>query len=142
MKMLNKKNMKHIGIFIIISIGILKFFNTPYNFYSIINWNYEKRMEQNYGYCQKESWGFYNEIDKKFNLNKKRIRIINDEGHITLENLFSFNKSLNNNFEYLIILNYQSENDENIYKSKKYNFIKDLKLIFRKNNCYLFKSND
>ena len=94
MKLKKYKNIKYIFSFIFIVFIILKFFNTPYNFYSILNWNYEKRMEQNYGFCKNESWGFYNLITKKFNLQNQDIKIINDEGHVTLENLFNLKKKI------------------------------------------------
>ena len=34
-------------------------------------------MEHEYGYCKNESWGFYNLITKKFNLQNQDIKIIN-----------------------------------------------------------------
>ena len=140
-KFIKEKEVKYIGIIVIILLIIFKFFNTPYNFYSILNWNYEKRMEQNYGFCKNESWGFYNYVIQKFNLNGKEISMINDEGHTTLENLFDIKKSNNNNSNYIVLTNYQSENDNNIYDSK-YKFLNKYKIIYRKNNCYLLELND
>ena len=135
------KEIKYIGIIVIIILIIFKFFNTPYNFYSILNWNYEKRMEQNYGFCKNESWGFYNHVIKKFDLSGQEINTINDEGHVTLENLFDIKKSKDNKSNYLILTNYQSENDNDIFNSQ-YEFLKNYKILYRKNNCYLLKSND
>ena len=138
------KNTKVIILFLLISLFTVKTFDTPYNIYSLLNWNYEDRMEQEYGYCQKESWGFYNDIEKKFKLKNENIRIINYEGYVTLEPFFNFNKKLENldiNSKYLIILNYQSKNNENIYSSK-YEFIKNYKIKYRQNNCYLLELND
>jgi len=140
-KPIKAKEIKYIGIIIIIILIIFKFFNTPYNFYSILNWNYEKRMEQNYGFCKNESWGFYNHVIKKFDLSGQEITIINDEGHVTLENLFDIKKSKNNKSNYLILTNYQSENNKDVFNSK-YKFFKNFKILYRKNNCYLLKSND
>ena len=140
-KPMKAKEIKYIGIIIIIILIIFKFFNTPYNFYSILNWNYEKRMEQNYGFCKNESWGFYNHVIKKFDLSGQEITIINDEGHVTLENLFDIKKSKNNRSNYLILTNYQSENNKDVFNSK-YKFFKNFKILYRKNNCYLLKSND
>ena len=141
MKSLDRNKIKIIFFFIIVSLIVLKFFNTPYNFYSLLNWNYEKRMEQNYGFCENESWGFYNFVINRFDLGGQEINTINDEGNVTLENLFNIRKNKNNNSEYLILTNYQSENDEGIFNGK-YDFLKNYKIIFRKNNCYLLKSND
>ena len=141
MKLMKAKEIKYIGIIVIIILIIFKFFNTPYNFYSILNWNYEKRMEQNYGFCKNESWGFYNHVIKKFDLSGQEIYTINDEGHVTLENLFDIKKSKDNKSNYLILTNYQSENNNDIFNSQ-YEFLKNYKILYRKNNCYLLKSND
>ncbi len=141
MKHMKAKEIKYIGIIVIIILIIFKFFNTPYNFYSILNWNYEKRMEQNYGFCKNESWGFYNHVIKKFDLSGQEINTINDEGHVTLENLFDIKKSKDNKSNYLILTNYQSENNNDIFNSQ-YEFLKNYKILYRKNNCYLLKSND
>tara|TARA_B100002052_G_scaffold206333_1_gene188554 strand:+ start:94 stop:522 length:429 start_codon:yes stop_codon:yes gene_type:complete len=141
MRLTKAKEIKYIGIIVIIILIIFKFFNTPYNFYSILNWNYEKRMEQNYGFCKNESWGFYNHVIKKFDLSGQEINTINDEGHVTLENLFDIKKSKDNKSNYLILTNYQSENNNNIFNSQ-YELLKNYKILYRKNNCYLLKSND
>ena len=144
MKLKKNYNIKIFFLIFIFSLIVLKFFNTPYNFYSILNWNYDDRMEQQYGYCKNESWGFYNLITKKFNLKNQNIKIINDEGHVTLENLFDLKKRYaldNNNTKYLILLNFQSKNNENIFQSK-YDFIKKYKIKYRYNNCYLLELND
>ena len=141
MKLIKKDKIKKIGLSLIVIFIILKFFNTPYNFYSILNWDYNKRMEQSYGFCEKESWGFYNFVINKFNLKQEEINFINDEGYITLENLFNIKTNFSKNAEYLMVLNYQSLNNEEILKGK-YDFTKNYKIIFRKNNCYLLKLND
>lgn len=132
--------------FLITILAIFKFFNTPYNIYSILNWNYDSRLEQVYGYCEKESWGFYNSISKKFNLKNENIGIINDEGHVTLEQLFNFsavdaNAVETKNTKYLILLNYKSENNQDIFDSK-YDFVKNYRIKYRYNNCYLLELND
>ena len=59
------KNKKNILFFIIFFLIIFKFFNTPYNAYSLILWDYDKRMTQAYGFCKNESWGFYNYVISK-----------------------------------------------------------------------------
>lgn len=141
MYLIRKKEIKNIGLFLIFLFIIFKFFNTPYNFYSILNWSYEKRMVQNYGFCKNESWGFYNLVVKKYDLKNQEIKIINDEGHVTLENLFGLKKKQKNNIKYLMVLNYQSVNNEDIMNSN-YNYNNKYKLVFRKNNCYLLEAND
>ena len=135
---ISKKNFKVSILVIILILVIFKYFNTPYNFYSILNWSYNDRMEQNYGYCENESWGFYNFVLEKFKLENEKITIINKKGNVTLENLFNIKK---NNFEssnYLILLNYISENEENINQAKFFE-TKDFEIIYRYNNCYLIK---
>ncbi len=142
MKFIKNFELKFIFLFFIFLLALFKYFNTPYNIYSILIWNYEKRMEQAYGFCKNHSWGFYNLINKKFNLKKENITIKNDEGFVTLEPLFDFTKnSEGDKTRYAIILNYQSENNEDIYSSE-YEFIKNYKVKFRYNNCYLMELND
>ena len=141
MKLLNYKKTKLIFFFFIFLISIFKFFNTPYNLYSILNWDYKNRMEQNYGFCERESWGFYNFVIKKYNLQKMNIRIINDEGFVTLENLFNIKESYKENAEFVILLNYISENKDGI-ENGKYNFLKNYSIQYRYKNCYLLNLND
>ena len=134
-------NIKIILLMISFTFIIMKFFNTPYNIYSLLLSKYETRMIQQYGYCQNESWGFYNDVVNKFNINNNEVRIYNDEGFVTLENLF--NLRINNNIitKYVLILNYQSVNDESIYDSK-FSSVKNYKIIHRLNNCYFMELND
>ena len=47
---LSIKKTKIIIFFVLIFFVVLKFFNTPYNLYSILNFSHEKRMVQNYGF--------------------------------------------------------------------------------------------
>jgi len=135
------KNLKKYFFLIIMTLIILKLFNTSYNFYSILNWNYKERLKQNYGVCDNESWGFYDIITNKFNLSNSDITIINDEGHITLENLFNLEKNNNTNNVHIILLNYQSENNQSIF-NKRYSYLNNYQIIYRLNNCYLLKKND
>ena len=141
MKSLDRNKIKIIFFFIVVSLIVLKFFNTPYNFYSLLNWNYEKRMEQNYGFCENESWGFYNFVSKKFDLEKEEINLINDQNFVTPERLFNKIKTDSKKTKFLMILNYQSQNDENIFNGK-YDFLSNYKIKIKYNNCYLLELND
>ena len=141
MKFIKIRELKYLISIILITLVILKFFNSPYNFYSILNWNYEDRMEQEYGYCKNESWGFYNYINRNYDLKNSEIKILNNEGFVTLEHLFDLKKNNFNKTKYVIILNFKSENDENIFQSK-YSFLKDYKLKYKFNNCYLLELNE
>ena len=141
MKLKKDIEIKFIFLFILFLLIIFKFFNTPYNLYSLLNWSYEDRMKQQYGNCENESWGFYNFINKKFNLKNQNIKIINDEGYVTLENLFDLKKNNSIDTKYFILLNFKSENNDDIFESK-YDFIKKYKIKYRFNNCYLLELND
>ena len=134
-------NIKIILLMISFTFIIMKFFNTPYNIYSLLLSKYETRMIQQYGYCQNESWGFYNDVVNKFDINNDELRIYNDLGFVTLENLF--NLKINNyvKTKYMLILNYQSKNNESIYNSR-FDSIKNYKVIYRLNNCYFMELND
>ena len=137
----NIKNKKNILFFIIFFLIIFKFFNTPYNVYSLILWDYDKRMTQAYGFCKNESWGFYNYVINKYKLQNQKIKIINHEGYVKLGGLFNIIDHSNKSNEYIIILNFQSENDEDIYSAKVGN-IKNYSIKYRFNNCYLMELND
>ena len=134
-----KSHMFYIFFFII----ILKSFNTFYNTYSVLTSDYEKRMTASYGFCQKESWGFYNYVIKKYNLEEKTIRIHNLGGYVIIQSLFNKVKKemKENDNKYLIILNFQSTNNEDIYDSKVRN-IENYNIEYRYNNCYLMRLDD
>jgi len=120
---------------------LLKFFNTFFNSYSILLWDYSTRMTQAYGFCKNESWGFYNHVAKKYDLKDQKIKIINNEGHVVLDALFKDINIANKDYKYLIILNYQSEDSQDIYSSKIKN-IENFSIKYRFNNCYLLELND
>ena len=64
MKQLNKIYFFYFVFFVV----ILKFFNAPYNSYSILKSPYKERMTVAYGLCNNESWGFYNIIANNYDL--------------------------------------------------------------------------
>ena len=138
---LYSNNIKKSFFFLIFFLVIIKFFNTFYNGYSLLIWNYDKRMEQDYGFCKNESWGFYNYVIKNYNLQNKKINIINDEGFVKIHPLFSDLDITDQDYLYLILLNFQSENKEDIY-NLKINNINDFSIKYRFNNCYLLELND
>jgi|TARA_B110000037_G_scaffold218463_1_gene281513 hypothetical protein len=119
----------------------MKFFNAPYNIYSTIKFDYKERMTQTYGFCRNESWGFYNKVIEKFNLKKQKIQIINND-FVLIHNLFNEIDITNEkNPKLLMILNFQSKNDETIYSYKLDN-INKYSIKYRFNNCYLLELND
>ena len=106
---------KNFIITFVLILFLFQFFKLPYSAYNLLKWDYNNRMTQFYGYCDNESWGFYNYVIKKFELKNKSINIINYEGHVTLDVLFNLNRSIDNKSNYYLILNYQSINDETIF---------------------------
>jgi len=99
------------------------------------------RMTQEYGFCKNESWGFYNHVIKKYNLKDKKINIINDEGFVKIYSLFKDLDVADKDYKYLMLLNFQSENKEDIYDLEIHN-IEDFSIKYRFNNCYLLELND
>ena len=98
-------------------------------------------MTHAYGFCKNESWGFYNHVTKKYDLKDQKIKIINNQGHVVLDALFKDMNIADKDYKYLIILNYQSENNQDIYSSKIEN-IENFSIKYRFNNCYLLELND
>ena len=138
MNIINRNNLLYLIFFIM----IIKLFNAFYSTYYISKWDYKTRMTQHYGYCDRESWGFYNDVSKKFDLNNEEIRIINNGGYVTIDPLFKdINNSKDINSKYLMLLNFQSEINKDIYSSKIENIDK-YSVKYRLGNCYLLKLND
>ena len=135
-----RKNIIKLIIILILSFTIIKFFNLPYNLYSVLKWDYNSRMTQNYGFCDNEAWGFINHINNLFKLEKHQVRIINDEGFVSLKHFFNFGPNKIEKPRNIILLNFKSENDQSI--KNKYEFLKNYKTIYRYNNCYLLTIND
>mgnify|MGYP001171845600 FL=1 len=139
---------KNLFISFLLVLFIFHFFKLPYSTYNLLKWDVENRMTQSYGYCERESWGFYNHVINKFDLKDKTIKIINHQGHVTLEFLFNLEKSSGEHYRlsnenqkdinYYLILNYQSTNDESIFDNFKN--LKDYKILYRYNNCYLLSN--
>ena len=138
MNILNKNNLLYLMIFIV----IMMFFNTFYSTYVILTSNYDTRMTQTYGYCKNQSWGFYNEVTKRFNLKGQEIRIINDGGFVVIDPLFKdINQSWNKNSKFLMLLNFQTKINEDIYSSMVEN-INNYSIQYKFGNCYLLELND
>jgi len=138
MNIINRNNLLYLIFFIM----IIKLFNAFYSTYYISKWDYKTRMTQHYGYCDRESWGFYNDVSKKFDLKNEEIRIINNGGYVTIDPLFKdINNSKDINSKYLMLLNFQSEINKDIYSSKIENIDK-YSVKYRLGNCYLLELND
>ena len=132
---------KNIFFYLLFFIVIMKFFNAPYNIYSTIKFDYKERMTQTYGFCGNESWGFYNHVIEKFNLKKQKIHIINNN-FVHIAALFNeIDYTAEKNPKLLMLLNFQSKNDETIYSYKLDNIDK-YSIKYKFNNCYLLELND
>ena len=113
-------------IFILLLIYFTIHFKIFENTYIILISNYEKRLTQNYGYCEKNSYGFIKYIEKKYQL-KKNIKIFNDEIYPRSDSFIYKPKTefLNNQ---IILINY-NDRDSSV-DMDKYKIIEKLK------NCY------
>ena len=129
---------KNLIISCLLILFLFQFFKLPFSAYNLLIWDTRERMTQSYGYCERESWGFYDYVIKKFKLEDKTINIINHEGHVTLEYLFNIDRSINEQTNYYLILNYESSNNESIFDN--YKKLRDYKILYRFNNCYLLSN--
>ncbi len=134
---------RNILFYLLFFIVILKYFSTPYKIYSTLKFDYKERMTQTYGFCGNESWGFYNHVIEKYNLKKQNINIINNN-YVRVHNLFKeidYNQEKKSNL--LMLLNFQSKNDETIYSYEFNGYdINKYSIKYRFNNCYLLELND
>jgi len=108
------------------------YFNFFENVYAIYKSNFNERLVSNYGYCEKNSYGFIKFIEKKYKINKNII-IQNDEIHPSSQ-AFIYKPKKENDTEFFILLNH-NENKKTI-NMKNYSIIEKFK------NCYYLKKND
>ena len=63
--------MKNLNIFFLIFfIFLVHYFEGFENIYKISKRNYESRMQRTHGYCDRESYGFYRDMVRKYEINK------------------------------------------------------------------------
>ena len=105
------------------------YFNFFENVYVIYKSNFNERLVSNYGYCEKNSYGFIKFIEKKYKFNEN-ISIQNDELYPSSQ-AFIYKPKKENNKKFLILLN----RDEN----KKTINIKNYSIIEKFKNCYYLK---
>ena len=127
-----KQIKKDLFISFIIIFFLLLFFKFFENTYFIFKNDYNSRLIQNYGFCEKSSYGFIKYIEKKYKI-KKNLTIINDEIHPSSD-MFIFKPGRDYKKNYLILLNYNE-------KKSKLN-IKNFKIIEKYKNCFYLKKND
>ena len=92
----------------ILIVFLLYLYQLPLNIYSIYLHNYNERLLNNYGYCEKESYGYLENINK--NKNNQNIYSYNFGDFSRSSSVFFF--KLKNNFDdkKVVILNYYSNN--------------------------------
>lgn len=141
-----KKKIKHKYKFFFLFILILFVYqnNIHYDFYKIINSNYEKRINKAYGNCNNYGYQFIEKSLSKIEKFKK-IAIYNANDLAGIKWMFSDYKdlkylnNLNSNlktYDYLILISYSKKNLK-IYENKV--FIESLVFNIKNkfNNCYL-----
>ena len=104
-----------------------KFFE---NTYIILKSNYDQRLTSNYGFCEKNSFGFIKYIDSKYAL-KKNIKIYNDEAYPLSDGfIYKPKKGYYNNK--IILINYNENNS--LIDLNKFEVLEKYK------NCFYLKS--
>ncbi len=121
-KILKFENLIYILLFIFFTIHF-KFFE---NSYIILKSDYHQRLTYNYGYCERNSYGFINYIEKKYKL-KKNIKIFNDEVY-PRSDAFIYKPKKKFSKNQIILINYNDQNSS--VDMDKYNVIDKFK------NCY------
>lgn len=138
------KNNKLITFFILL-IVFSEFYKLPYNSYLLIKRPYEERMISNYGYCDKEGYGYIKFIINKFNIDKKNLTIINKNPTPGIYGLLKLTQNENANNVVLINFHESVENKIINQKIKKKWFdderidLSKFKLINRYGNCFYLK---
>jgi hypothetical protein len=126
-------------IIIFILLSFIHLFNGFENTYKIIKRSYEARMQITHGYCQNDSYGFYSEMVEKFKINDFKVVQENYEGYPLFRGFF-YKKDKKIDEKFYLLLNYnKSIFPEVISVEGKKILLKDLDLLFKKKNCYLFK---
>lgn len=128
MKKIIKNNIFYFLIIFYLLIDF-KFFE---NSYKLLTKNYEKRLINLYGYCEKEGYGF---VKKNFtkDISKTDFKLINKNKNFpSIRGLFYDFSENNFKNEYIFLLN---ETDKEKIKTKHKNF----KIINQEGNCFLLK---
>ena len=128
---MNIKKINNYTYYLVILFLII-YFNFFENVYVIYKSNFNERLVSNYGYCEKNSYGFIKFIEKKYKFNKNT-RIQNDEIYPSSQ-AFIYKPKKENNKKFLILLNHN--------ENKKAINIKNYSIIEKFKNCYYLKKND
>lgn len=133
--MKKKIKLNNIIVIFLSILSFLIFFKTFHNVYVINRNDYETRLTNNYGYCDKQGYGFVRSIINKHKI-KDNIRIINNSNDFAaIDSLFyNFDKIYDE--YYLILLNHNNKS-LGILKNPKYQILDSYE-----NKCFLIKKND
>ena len=94
-------------------------------------------MERTHGYCNKESFGFYNDMVKKYQINKYQVIQQNYEMYPLLRGFF-YEKELRKDKKFILILNYPDSKLPNLIEVEGVKIgLNEIKLLEKK-NCYLY----
>ena len=123
---------------ILFFIFLIHFFDGFKNIYQISKRSYESRMQKTHGYCGKESYGFYNDMVNKYEINKYRVIQKNYESYPLLRGFF-YKKKLSFDKKFILILNYpNSKMPDTLELENGIVNLNELNLLQQKNNCYLY----
>ena len=129
-KFLIKKNYYYVIFFIF----ILSVYDTFTNSYILLRNNYQKRMLEYGGYCDKQAYGFIKFINYKYkHLVNLNINVLSFANYATAEAYF-FDTTKLRSENYLILISPLEEELNKIY-------LKKYKVIEKQFNCYFLKKN-
>ena len=134
---MNEKHLNLVYINILVILLLIYSFNLPLNSYSIAKKSYQIRLIDNYGFCEKVSYGYTDKINKKFGTTKN-IESFNFDNYPKSSSVFFY--KINNIFDdkKIIILNYDSDNSSKKIYFK--NTFKNYKILDNyKNKCFLLE---
>ena len=126
MKIFKSENVIYFLLVIFLAVHFKFFENT----YIVLKSNYDQRLTSNYGFCEKNSFGFIKYIDRKYAL-KKNIRIYNDETYPLSDGFIHKPKKEYYNNK-IILINYNENNS--LIDLNKFEVIEKYK------NCFYLES--
>lgn len=118
---------------------VLIFFKTFHNVYVIQRNDYVKRLINNYGYCDKQGYGFVHSTINKYRI-KDNVNIINNFNSLSSINALFYNFDKNYDENYLILLDYNNNNNNSsiiLLNNTEYKILDSYE-----NKCFLLKKNN
>ena len=118
---------------------LLVTFNTNFSrsFHNILFKDYDNRISNVYGFCEKEGIGYVNFIKQKFNIDGKiklRNSLKQNNNNSGKWAVYSSNFDREKKPDYLILINYE--------KLRSEFSLDDFKILHQFKDCYLLKYND